>query len=133
MAGENILLVDDDSVIVAVGQRMLKLFGYNVDGQTSSGAAWDLFRSDPDKYDLVITDQMMPEMLGTELIQKILSLRPKFPIIMVTGFAQGLDEEDLQRKGVRAVLLKPLAFQGFASTVRRVLDEINGHCPDDLS
>ncbi len=120
---ERILFVDDEAVLVALGQSMLEWLGYRVTVQQSSLGAWDLFRADPDAYDLIMTDQTMPELTGVELSRRILELRPDMPIILCTGFSDSADEDTSKALGIREYMLKPLNIGIVARKIRSVLDE----------
>lgn len=84
---ERILLIDDESPFVDIGKQMLHHLGYEVVTRTSSAEALELLHSSPDEFDIVITDQTMPQMTGDELAKKLLKLRPGIPIILCTGFS----------------------------------------------
>jgi CheY-like chemotaxis protein len=90
---------------------------------TSSREALARFRSDPDAFDLVITDQTMPEMAGDELARELLKIRPDLPIILCTGYSGTISEADARKIGIRAYLMKPLARHDLETRVRAVLDE----------
>ena len=68
-----------------MGDEMLTDLGYRVTSKTGAREALALFRLDPSRFDLVITDQTMPEMTGEELVKEILAIRADMPIIMCTG------------------------------------------------
>ncbi len=122
---ERILLVDDERMIVNVVSEMLSLLGYRVSGCDSSKQAWEEFSSDPLAFDLVLTDQTMPQLTGEELAQRILKLRPDIPIVMCTGFSQTLPADRAREIGIREYLQKPVKLQDLGKTLRRVLDESN--------
>ena len=103
-----ILCVDDDAQITALLTAMLELAGYEVTVDTSSVAALDIFRRDPQRFDLVITDYAMPEMAGDVLIGHLRRLRPDIPIILCSGFYRGLDEERMQSIGADAFFTEAL-------------------------
>ena len=103
-----ILFVDDDEVIVALLPALLELEGYEVTVSTSSIAALDIFRRDPQHFDLVITDYVMPEMAGDVLIGHFRRLRPDIPIILCSGFYRELDDERIQALGADVFLPKPV-------------------------
>ena len=81
MGNERILFVDDEEALVNLGREVLERLGYEVTAGTSSIEAFETFRAQPNRYDLVITDQTMPKMTGAELAQKFLYIRPDIPII----------------------------------------------------
>ncbi|OQX84461.1 hypothetical protein B6D60_09330 [candidate division KSB1 bacterium 4484_87] len=120
---ENILFVDDEKNIVAVGSQILRRLGYNVSMATSGQEALSLFEKNPDEYDLIITDQTMPKMTGVELSKKVLQLRSDMPIILCTGFSEVVSKEKAKQMGVAEFLMKPLFSKDLATVVRNVLDE----------
>ncbi len=119
---ERILLVDDEYQIVRMGTQMLKHLGYHVTSKTSSVEALELFRSHPDKYDLIISDTTMPDMPGDTFSRKLLEIRPTIPIVLCTGFSERIDEEKTKSIGIRALLMKPVTKNELAETIRKILD-----------
>ncbi len=119
---EHILFVDDEEEITFMGKRMLESLGYTVNVHTNSLAALDDFTSDPTLYDLLVTDQTMPYMLGTELIRKARELKPAIKAIIITGFGDSITEEEKIKKGIDAIVVKPLILSSFSNLIRKVLD-----------
>ncbi|MDA3902436.1 MAG: transporter substrate-binding domain-containing protein [Desulfuromusa sp.] len=119
---EHILFVDDDPMLVSLGEEMLKIKGYTVTTMTDSTEALKLFTADPAQFDLVITDQTMPDLTGKELIQKLKEIRSDIPTIICTGFSSKVDEDNAEELGASAFLMKPLDIQKLLQTVRRILD-----------
>jgi CheY-like chemotaxis protein len=101
-------------------QRLSRL-GYEVVATTSSLQALDLFRKEPDKFDLVITDYTMPDLTGLDLAVELLKVRATIPIILCTGHSKAVSQEHAEAAGIKAFLMKPLAKQELARTVRQVL------------
>ena len=122
---ERILFVDDEADLAEVGYEMLSALGYRVTTQTNSLEALELFRANPEEFDLVITDMTMPRMTGLVLAEKMLSIRAGIPIILCTGFVSSVTEEIIEKTGVKGLLAKPIVTNGIARTVRRILDENN--------
>ncbi|MEW5724019.1 MAG: ATP-binding protein [Thermodesulfobacteriota bacterium] len=120
---ENVLFVDDEKALADIGRTSLEHLGYHVTSVTSSLEALDLFHAGPDRYDLVITDQTMPELTGIELAEKMLEIRPDMPVILCTGFSQRITPAEARKIGVRRFLMKPMIFKELARVVREVLDE----------
>lgn len=108
--------------IVKLGTRMLERLGYTVTGKTSSLEALELFESDPDGFDLVITDMTMPGMLGTELVGKLLQVRKDISILICTGFSERVDEKSAEDLGIKGYINKPILQEDLALTVREILD-----------
>jgi response regulator RpfG family c-di-GMP phosphodiesterase len=83
-----ILFVDDESILVETGQRILDYYGYDVTGFTSSVEALYFFRKQPDDVDLAIVDMTMPAMTGDKLAREIMRIRPGFPVVICSGFRE---------------------------------------------
>jgi nitrogen-specific signal transduction histidine kinase/ActR/RegA family two-component response regulator len=120
---QRILFVDDEEALVEMGEDVLAELGYEVTSRMSSKEALALFKTNPLRFDLVITDQTMPEMTGVELVKEILALRADMPIIMCTGFSHMVNEKSAKAAGIRAFAMKPLTKREIARTIRKVLDE----------
>jgi PAS domain S-box-containing protein len=119
---ERILFVDDEPSLVEMAERMLRRLGYDVETKTSSVEALDLFKEEPDRFDLVITDIGMPHMAGDMLAQKLIKIRPDVPVIICTGYSDRMDEDNAKERGIKAFVMKPLVMRDLAKTVREVLD-----------
>ncbi len=120
--GEHILFVDDEKGIVQCGQEMLENLGYRVTGHTSSTEALEMVRRQPEKFDLVITDYLMPQMDGIELAQELNSLCPGMPIILYTAVSKAVSAEKARTLGIKDYLVKPVTAMQLHQAIRRVLD-----------
>ena len=120
---ERVLVVDDEENLVDMGRQMLEGLGYEVVTRTSSIEALELFKTRPDRFDLVITDMTMHNLTGDKLALKLAKIRPDIPIILSTGFSHEITEEKAKEMGIKAFLFKPILKRVMAETVRRVLDE----------
>ncbi|MBW1723081.1 MAG: PAS domain S-box protein [Deltaproteobacteria bacterium] len=123
---ERILLVDDEQAVIGVYHPLLEKLGYRVLSKTESIEALDVFRSSPEGFDLVITDLTMPRLRGDRLAQEIMAIRPDIPIILCTGYSEGIHEEKARELGIKAFVMKPIDMTTLAKTVRRVLDGLKG-------
>ncbi len=119
---ERILFVDDETPIIEMNIALLERLGYQVSAEESSVKALDLFAAEPDAFDLVITDQAMPELSGIELAERIRSIRSNIPIIIITGFSETIDAERARKMGIRQFLMKPVVRSELAEAIRKVLD-----------
>jgi CheY-like chemotaxis protein len=118
---ERILLIEDEEMLLHLGQARLEQLGYRVVGYMDSLAALEAFRAAPEHFDLIITDQTMPNMTGEVLAGEVRQLRPDIPIILCTGFSHTMDAEKAQAIGINAFCLKPIAIHDLAVMIRRVL------------
>jgi two-component system cell cycle sensor histidine kinase/response regulator CckA len=119
---EHILIVDDEKRIVQIGREMLEHLGYRVTGHTSSMAALESVRLQPEIYDLVITDFTMPQMNGVELARELNRLSPGTPIILYTATSKAVSPEKARKVGIKDYLLKPVTAVELHQAIRRVLD-----------
>jgi PAS domain S-box-containing protein len=120
---ERILFVDDEVFQTDMLKQMLGLLGYQVTVCNQSPAALDLFKQDPQAFDVVITDMIMPELTGDRLAVEILKLRSDIPIILATGYSAKITEAKAKALGIRAYALKPLVMEKLARMIRSVLDQ----------
>jgi CheY-like chemotaxis protein len=118
---ERVLFVDDEILQSKAMTRLLGHLGYRVSATMDPVEALESFRKDPEAFDLVILDQTMPRMTGGELASAILKIRPGLPIILCTGFSEGLSEEEAADLGIRAFLWKPFSLREIALVIRRAL------------
>jgi PAS domain S-box-containing protein len=118
---ERILFIDDEESLVKIGHQRLEWLGYKVEATISPIEALRLFRSQPDQFDLVITDLTMPKMTGDKLVKEILNIRSDIPIILCTGFSEKIDEKKSKAIGASGYLEKPHNKRDLAKIVRKVL------------
>lgn len=120
---EYILFVDDEQEITYMGKKMLENMGYKVTIKTDSLSALEEFKLNPEKYSLLVTDQTMPRMFGTELAIRMREIRPELKVIIITGYIDKLSEDMINESGVSEIIMKPLILSDFSKIIRKVLDE----------
>ena len=103
-----VLVVDDEEMVVGFMRELLEGWGLEVTAKRAGPDARQVFADDPDRYDLVITDQTMPRMTGLELARELAAIRPGVPVILYTGYADGVMDAHVEAAGVRALLKKPV-------------------------
>ncbi len=119
---EHILFVDDEIIIAKNSAKILEHLGYQVTIRTSSIEALELFKADPQRFDLVISDLDMPNKSGTVLAVDLMLVRPDIPVIICSAFSRRLSDERAEMLGIREIALKPLVMSDLANMTRRVLD-----------
>jgi len=117
--GETILIVDDEKPLVLLAEEVLAALGYEPVGLDSSAAALAAVRADPERFDLVLTDEIMPGMTGTELAMAMHEIRPELPIVLMTGHRPPVRAIPREATGIREVIRKPLLSADLASAVAR--------------
>jgi CheY-like chemotaxis protein/two-component sensor histidine kinase len=120
-SGETVMIVDDERALVALAEETLAQLGYEPVGFDSSVAALQAFRADSMRFDLVLTDETMPDLTGTELARQIRQLRPDISIILMSGYGGSQLSERAQAAGVFEVVRKPLVRRDIAEPVARAL------------
>jgi PAS domain S-box-containing protein len=121
--GETVMIVDDEEVLVRLGEEMLAKLGYEPVGYTSAGDALAAFRSTPQRFDLVLSDEMMPGMTGSELAAQIRALDANVPIVLMSGYAVGALAVRAVEVGAVYVLNKPLVTHDIARALDAALHQ----------
>lgn len=123
---EKILVIDDEASILDLVKKRLELQGYQIEAKNDPVDALELFRSNPDRFDLIITDMTMPKMIGDKLTKEILDIRPDMPIILCSGYSDRINAVKSAALGIRKYIEKPLNMSDFLVSIRKVLDEAKG-------
>ena len=116
-----ILLVDDETAIVELNQRILAKYGYDVVGCSKPEEALAIFKSGANDFDLVVTDMAMPAMTGIQLSEKIHGIRPELPIVLCSGYTDERVPDQNREPGIAAFILKPVDLKTLVETVGAVL------------
>ncbi len=126
---ESILFVDDEVTIINMGKQILEDLGYRVTTTNNSFNALNIFKAEPERFDIVITDQAMPGMTGKDLAKELINIRKEIPIILFTGFNAVIDETKAKKIGIRGIITtKPLKKRALAKLIRKLLDENTDKC-----
>ena len=116
-----VLFVDNEEQVCDVVEKMLRHLGYDVLALQSSVEAMDYIKSKMEKFDLMILDQVMPVLSGTDLSQEAIKLRPDTPIILITGFGRIVPQEIAKTMGIREIVMKPIIISDLSKIIDRVL------------
>jgi signal transduction histidine kinase len=119
--GETILFIDDEDLLLTMGEMVLSSYGYHVLVANNGYKALEIFSQRAAEIDLVITDLVMPQMSGRELIDRLRRISPNIKIISASGFVRPPSEEDDEN-----YLQKPFASQDLLRKVKQVLDVASG-------
>jgi CheY-like chemotaxis protein len=123
MGHESVLLIDDEEDVLEMMHSMIEKLGYQVNSRNSSIEALDTFRNHPRQFDLVITDQTMPEMTGLELVEQLIRIRPDIPVILCTGYTEMIAEDSAGSLGIGAFVMKPVRISDISVKIRKLLDQ----------
>ncbi len=119
--GQVVMGGDDERPLVELAEELLAELGYEPVGFDSSERALEAFEADPQRFDAVLTDEMLPGLPGSELARRLPALRPGLPVILVSGNVGAALEQRARDAGVVALLRKPLGLQELAETLARTL------------
>lgn len=123
---ERILVVDDEPLVVEMLAATLDRLGYEVTRAQSGSEALSEFLRKPEYFDLVLTDQTMPDITGMDLARRMLEARKDTPIILCTGYSEAVSEGAAKAAGIAEFIMKPVEKRHVAETIRRVLDTRQG-------
>jgi len=119
--GAAILVVDDEESLVALAEEVLASLGYEPVGCVGAQQALKVFRNAPQRFDAVLTDAIMPEMSGLELLGELRQIRPDLAAILVSGYGGSDLNAAAAAAGADAVLMKPLGAVDLAQCLAKVL------------
>jgi CheY-like chemotaxis protein len=118
---EIVLFLDDEVPLMTLGEKMLSRLGYRAMAFNSAIAALEVFRQDPSRFDLVITDWRMPEMSGLEVAQEMRQIWPSVSIVLTTGYSDPQLDDQVDAGLVQGTLLKPFNLAAMGACVAKVL------------
>ncbi len=121
--GERVLMVDDEDFFLDAIQEHIEMLGYAVTAVQRSPDALAMFRADPTRFDLIITDQTMPELTGVQLVREIRRLNQTVPVILCTGYSETVTAETAQKFGISKFLLKPVHRSDLAKAMHDALQK----------
>jgi len=122
-----ILLVDDEEAVTLTTKLTLEDLGYEVRDTLDPNEAFTLFSTDPDAFDLLLTDYAMPGLTGLELALKIHELRPGLPVILMTGFSDQASASELEKHKIQDCLMKPFTTKTLAKAIKEALQSGPNH------
>lgn len=116
---ERILIVDDEESLSELLGDMLEIYGYQCTCFSSSSKALTEFSQSPEKFDLIISDQTMPELTGLEMIKKMRAIRADIPAIIATGHSDNLNNSIAKENNIE-LLTKPLPKKVLLETINDI-------------
>ena len=119
----HILVVDDEALIANINKAILERLGYKATALSDSMKALEAIRSNPDQFDLLFTDQTMPNLSGAELAKEVLQIKPTMPIILCTGYSSVISQQEAIEIGIKQYVTKPIGRKELAKVVKEVLEQ----------
>ena len=123
--GIHILLVDDEKVLLEMMQEILTMRGAEVSAFADATRALEEFKQHPGKFDIVITDETMPELNGLALSKAIMSLDFEIPIILCTGYSDNLNRDIALKQGIAGFMTKPADIDELLGLIRTLVSKNN--------
>ena len=120
---ETVLLVDDEDMIIDVGQALLTKLGYRVIGVNSGKEAVAVIHRQGYGIDLVILDMIMPNMDGGKTFDRIRDICPQIPVLLSSGYAMNGQAEKIMNRGCDGFIQKPFSAYELSQKIRKILDK----------
>jgi len=120
-----VLLVDDEPMILQIGQMMLQRLGFDVKTAGSGEEALNLFKADPAQIDLVILDMIMPDLSGAETFERLKAIGPGVKVLLSSGYSIDGEAAGILKRGCDGFIQKPFDLQSLSKKIRDVLDTAN--------
>lgn len=123
-AGERVLYIDDDEVMVVMVERLLERSGFHVTVETDAAAAVARIRAQPQAFDVIVTDFNMPELSGIDVASQVARIRPELPVVISSGLLTDALRTQAAQVGVRALLQKEKTFEELADLLQLLLTPV---------
>ena len=119
---ETVLLVDDEAFVLDITEKILDRLGYRVVTASGGLEAIETFAADPDRFDLVILDMIMPDLCGGPTFDRIREIRPEVKVLLASGYSINGQAEAILERGCNGFIQKPYTMTALAGKVREILD-----------
>jgi len=120
---ETILLVDDEDMIIDVGEQFLAKMGYTVLIARGGKEAIEICEKGKDKIDIVILDMIMPDMGGGETYDGIKEINPDIKVLLSSGYSIDGQATEILERGCNGFIQKPFDINKLSQKLRALLDE----------
>ena len=117
----NILLIDDEETIRSMASELLDQLGYQVTTAQNGSTGINLLKENPNSYDVILLDMVMPDKNGSEVFSVIQSLNDQIPVILMSGYTQDYDIDALIKSGASSFIQKPFRLKTLSEAIERVL------------
>ena len=118
---ETILLVDDEEMVIDVGEQMLKALGYKVIIAGSGKEAIDVYRENQDKIHMVILDMIMPDIGGGDTFDSLKEINPDAKVLLSSGYSINGQAQEILDRGCNGFVQKPFSIADISKKIREVL------------
>jgi len=123
MGTGTVLLVDDEDIVLAAGERVLKALGYKVLSARSGREAIELCKANKDEIDMVLLDMIMPEMGGGETYDQMKKINPNIKVLLSSGYSIDGEATEILERGCDSFIEKPFNMKQLSRSIREILDK----------
>ncbi len=120
---ETVLLVDDEDMIIDIGEKILKMMGYEVITARSGREALKLYKENQAKIDLVVLDMIMPGMSGGETYDRLKGINPNVKVLLSSGYSMDGQASEILKRGCSGFIQKPFRMSHLSQIIREILDK----------
>ena len=117
------LLVDDEDVILEVGQDLLEAIGYRVLIARDGKEAIEVYEKNRDDIDIVVLDMVMPNMGGGEAYDRMRKINPDIKVLLSSGYSIDGEATEILERGCDAFIQKPFSMNELAERIREILEK----------
>jgi PAS domain S-box-containing protein len=119
---ETVLLVDDEEIVLDVGEKMLENLGYDVLSATSAEESLGIYTEKQDEIDLVILDMIMPTMNGGQIYDRMKEANPNVKVLLSSGYSIDGQATEILERGCNGFMQKPFSLKDLSTKIREVLE-----------
>lgn len=119
---ESVLIIDDEDMVIDVGEQLLEKMGYKVFTATSGVEAIEVYSKNSDKIDMVILDMIMPGMSGSEVYENLRKIKPDIKVLLSSGYSINGNAQEILDRGCNCFIQKPFTLNDLSRKLREVLD-----------
>ena len=119
---KTVLLIDDEELVIEIGELMLRRLGHKVLKANSGFEAVKIFEEYQSQIDLVIMDMYMPEMNGQELTDKLRKIDRKVKVLLSSGALADLEQREISNRGFDGFLSKPYNIDTLSEEMTKILN-----------
>jgi PAS domain S-box-containing protein len=117
-----VLLVDDEEVVLEVGQELLEAMGYRVLTAKDGKGAIKVYGKNQDNIDIVVLDMVMPKMGGGEAYDRMKEINPNVKVLLSSGYSIDGEASEILERGCDGFIQKPFTMKQLSGTMREILD-----------
>ena len=120
---ETVLLVDDEDMIIDVGEQLLEKMGYTVLIARSGKEAIGIYKKNKDKIDIVLLDMIMPDMSGSDTFDSLKKINPGIKVLLSSGYSINGQATEILERGCDGFIHKPFNMKQLSRKLREILDK----------